>query len=166
MSEKHPKGRRWFQFRLWTLLAAVLVLSLPLSWFAMRMERARKQREAVEAIEKAGGHTGFSLNDLIARSSTRKPERTWLRGLLGDDFFDPVLQAYMSTNTSNDDLEHLKALPRLRILDLRDTQITDVGLKHLCELRGLKFLWIHNTQVTPEGVKELREALPDCEIEY
>jgi len=32
-------------------LLAVLVISLPLSWFAVRMNKARKQRAAVEAIE-------------------------------------------------------------------------------------------------------------------
>ncbi len=52
-----PPKRRWLQFRLRTLLIAVLVLSLPLSWFAWRMEKARKQREAVEVIRGTGGYT-------------------------------------------------------------------------------------------------------------
>jgi hypothetical protein len=55
MSEMAKPKRRWFQFGLRTLLIAFLVLSLPFSWFAVRMESTRKQREAVEAIRKAGG---------------------------------------------------------------------------------------------------------------
>ena len=53
------KRRRWFQFRLRTLLTAVLVLSLPLSCFAVRMDRARRQREAVEAIKHIGGEVWY-----------------------------------------------------------------------------------------------------------
>ncbi len=43
------KRRRWLQFRLRTLLIAILVLSLPLSWFAARMERALMGSEAWES---------------------------------------------------------------------------------------------------------------------
>ena len=49
------KRRRWFQFRLRTLLIAILVLSLPLSWFAWKMEKARRQKEFTERIERLGG---------------------------------------------------------------------------------------------------------------
>ena len=54
MNEVVRPKRRFLQFRLRTLLIAVLVLSLPLSWFAVKMERARRQREAVEVIERLG----------------------------------------------------------------------------------------------------------------
>lgn len=59
MTDESPKRRRWFQFRLRTLLIAALVLSLPLSWFAWRMEKAKRQREAVQAIEKLGGEAYY-----------------------------------------------------------------------------------------------------------
>ena len=42
------RKRRWYQFSLRTLLLAVLVVSLAMSWVAVRMERARKRREAFE----------------------------------------------------------------------------------------------------------------------
>lgn len=50
MTENAPK-LRWFQFRLRTLLVAVLVLSLPLSWFTVRMERRRRQQNVVATID-------------------------------------------------------------------------------------------------------------------
>ena len=165
MTTDSPR-RRWFQFRLRTLLIAILVLSLPLSWFAARMRKAKRQREAVEAIEKAGGHTGSSFHDFIARASTREPERTWLRRLLGDDFFDPVSQAYLSKNTSDNDLEHLNALTRLRILDLRDSQVTDAGLEHLKGMPNLRWLYLQDTYVTDQGIKKLQQALPNCKIAH
>jgi len=52
----NPKFKRhWLQFSLRTLLVFMLLLSLPLGWFAMKMQRASRQREAVEAILKVGG---------------------------------------------------------------------------------------------------------------
>ena len=53
MTDKPPKRRKWFQFRLRTLLVAILVLSLPLAWLSGRMQKVSKQRKAVELLEKA-----------------------------------------------------------------------------------------------------------------
>lgn len=54
MTDERP---RYFQFRVRTLILSVLVLSLPLSCLAVVVDRARRQREAVEAIEQLGGWT-------------------------------------------------------------------------------------------------------------
>ena len=44
-----------FQFSILSLLLLVVVVAVPFSWLATEMNAARKQREAVEEIEKAGG---------------------------------------------------------------------------------------------------------------
>ena len=48
--------RRWLQFSLRTMLVLMLVLGVAFGWFAYKVEQARAQREAVEAIEKLGGY--------------------------------------------------------------------------------------------------------------
>lgn len=227
--------RRWFQFRLRTLLIVVLVLSLPLSWFGARLRKARRQRAAVEAIERAGGSWFYYCS---TSGFSTQPYPTWLRGLLGDDFLfnvkmvdcgktdfcdeearhlsslpdlewailhdtqltDTGLQClegltrlqYLDlegtnigdaglehlaglthlevlsldgTSITDARLEHLKGLINLVLLSLDSTQVSDAGLEHLRGL-GLQMLILENTHVTPEGVKKLREALPNCEIEY
>ncbi len=182
MTTTPPKRRRWLQFRVKTLLIAVLVLSLPLSWFGMRMERARKQREAVEAIERKGGSVFYEP------VKTSVPQ--WMRGLFGDFFFEDVVQVcppgdfdddeatYLkdladlerlnlySTQVTDAGLRHFKGLTNLESLSLDDTQVTDAGLEHLKDLANLETLFLYSTQVTPEGVKKLQEALPNCKIEY
>jgi hypothetical protein len=60
MTTDSTKRRRWFQFRLRTLLIVVFMLSLPLSWFAVEMDRARRLRETREAVYSLGGRV---LND-------------------------------------------------------------------------------------------------------
>lgn len=94
MNDRAKPKRRGFQFRLRTLLIAVLLLALPLSWFAMRMEKAHRQREAVEAIRRMGGVTFFvgeATPPPVGRSVLdMRPYPAWLRKWLGDDFFDEV----------------------------------------------------------------------------
>ena len=163
MTTEPPKRRRWFQFRLRTLLIVVLVLSLPLSWLAMRMERARRQRRAVEAISSLRGQASCDWQNYPRYGA----EPTWLRRILGDDFFDPVTWAVLNRDTITDaDLEHLKGLPSLEILSLPDTRVSDAGLEYVSGLSQLEYLDLRNTDVTPEGIRKLQEALPNCKIEY
>jgi hypothetical protein len=54
MTVAKPK-LRWFQFSLRTLLVFVTLCAIPCSWLAVKMQQAKRQREAVVAIEKLGG---------------------------------------------------------------------------------------------------------------
>jgi hypothetical protein len=86
----------------------------------------------------------------------------------------------------------LKGLKGLRVLDLRNTKVTDAGLKelrafpelrtlavglHYCvtddglreiaALKQLRTLYLHrgsSSRWTPAGVEDLRKALPNCTI--
>jgi hypothetical protein len=53
-------------------------------------------------------------------------------------------------------LARLKAIHRLRVLDLGDDRITDAGLAHLADLTSLRGLYLSGTQVTDAGLRELR----------
>ncbi len=48
----HPRKprRRWYQYSLRSLLVLTLLVSVGMSYVAVRMQRARRQKEAVEAI--------------------------------------------------------------------------------------------------------------------
>jgi len=180
MTKNSPK-RRWFQFRLRTLLIGVLVLSLPLSWFAWRMEKARKQREAVEALQS----TGIFLDWQIVRES-EPGVPTWLAKLFGDSYlfvevrqviwntqsnWKPVRDEHMihladlpdlrriavpTCRVSDVGVEHLKGLTNLRSLDLSRTEVTDDGLKHLKEMSELQHLFLSGTQITDGGLEYLK----------
>ena len=192
MNEPRPK-RRWHQFSLRTLLLAVLVLSLPLSWFAVRTEQARKQRNAVEAIEELGGwvYYDYQWDGIGPQAPTEPSELPWVRESWGEDFFsDVTFVQLINVGATDADLQCLQGLPNIRILgldnnqigdaglkhlegldnlqwlDLGYTRISDKGLKHLERLTSLRWLDLTRTQVTPEGVKKLQEALPACEIVY
>lgn len=155
MNEQRPK-RRWPQFRLRTLLIVVVLLSLPLSWFAARMERARRQREVVKVIKRMGGgvcydHTGPSVP-------------RWMRKCLGDDLFRDVIVVHFETplpweSTEANDawLERLTVLTDLRVLTLYD-DVSDIGVGHLKELTMLEDLTIGGPEsmITDAGLEQLK----------
>ena len=148
MDENFPKHRRWLQFRLRTLLIAVLVLSLPLSWFAVRMEKARRQREAVAAIRRLGGRVHYE-------TMSSAPE--WARDVLGVHSFLDIAIASPTAAFGDEEAKCLADLPDIKGLQLGDVQITDAGLENL---RGLTHLWklyLNNMEITGTGLKHLKE---------
>lgn len=48
----------------------------------------------------------------------------------------------------DDDLRHLKGMTGLRLLDLSETKVTDLGLLHLLDCTSLETLWLWDTAIT------------------
>ena len=57
----------WFQYSLRTLLVVLALCAIPCSWLASSMQQARREREAVAAIEKLGGSVQWSEQSRIGR---------------------------------------------------------------------------------------------------
>ncbi len=159
-----PKVKlRWYQFRLRTLLFGVFLASLATSWFAVRMQRAREQDAAVRELGKFEGtfiyydcevenRLGFGPEE---KNTPRGP--AWLRGLLGDDFFNDVTRvSFGSPEVTDENLIHLRAFPRLRHLLLDGTQVTDDGIRHLESLTSLELLSLNHLKITDRGLVHLR----------
>ena len=154
MTIEHPKRRRHFQFTLRTLLVAILVLSLPLSWFAVRMEKAKKQREAVAAIERLHGTVAYDWSIVPPGTVASKPASTWLRTLLGNDFFDKVVEVeFWDPWVTDADLKHLEVLTDLQLLCIFSEHVTDAGLPHLENLTNLKTLSVLCDKTTDTGLE-------------
>ncbi len=74
-------------------MLSVAVCALPLSWFSVRAQRARKQREAVTWIQKLGGSVAYGYQrDDNGRPipNAEPPGPKWLMKQLGIDFFDEL----------------------------------------------------------------------------
>lgn len=179
MTTPAPK-RRWYQYRLRTLLVLVLFASIGMSWVAVRMERARRQQAALAAIGKSGPM-------LCSTEGAAPPGLGWLESVLGEGFFTRVVELRINhSKTTNADLAHLRDLPELRLLLLDGPNVTDAGLAHLEGLPHLQTLWLyrapitdaglehlgsvphlerlvlHDTRVTKEGVEKFRGSHPRC----
>ena len=139
MTEAKPK-RRWFRFSLRTLFVLVTAFCVWLGW---EVNAARRQKEAVEAIVKAGGTIGYDFQirpaaipaNLLGKSQSsianelgffRKYDidqnaipsaPAWLRDHIGSDFFRNVASVSFpraSAVKPMTDIEHLAKLPALK----------------------------------------------------
>ena len=141
----------------------MVLCAIACSWFAVKMQRIERRREAVKAIIGAGGSVKYDYELAAAKTNSppKPPGPAWLRKMLGDNFFATVI---MATVWNKAELGRLKELTNLEWLYLIETQVTDAGLEHLKELTNLETLILLETQVTEEGVKKLQKALPNCNI--
>ncbi|MCE9544497.1 MAG: hypothetical protein K8T25_03090 [Planctomycetia bacterium] len=155
-----PK-RRWFQFRLRTLLAATTIIAIWLGWWSYK---ARQQRDAVAALRLIGARVEYDTT-LPWTGGMKAPPKwpEWAMDRVGVDYFSRVDVTtlngtmYVSGKRVTDaGVEHIKNLTALRYLDLQNSGVTDAGLEHLKELRSLQTLYLDNTTVTDAGLESLK----------
>jgi hypothetical protein len=153
---------RWrFQFTVRSLVVLVVAVAVPCCWLTVKMRGAERQRQAVEAIEKAGGRVIYHHQRTergYAAMEANPPAPVWLRELVGDDFFADVddVGFNFSERISDVVLEHVNGLRTLIFLELSATQATDAGLEHLVGLTRLEWLGLVGTQVTDDGLEYLK----------
>jgi len=63
-------------------------------------------------------------------------------------------------------MENLQELGNLVTLDLASTKVTDEGLKYLKALKKLKWLDVCDTEVSEAGVAELKQAVPGLNVSH
>ena len=144
---------RWrFRFTIRSLLAMVIVIAIPLSWLAAARQQAERQRAAIDAIAKLTA-------DRVTIGVAEHTEPGWsvkLVKLLGLEFFEDVLVVDMAgTNTTDAQLERLKCLGHIHLLNLRETAITDAGLINLKGLHQLGSLRLGKTKISDAGLVNL-----------
>jgi hypothetical protein len=127
----------------------MLVVSIGMGWVGVKMQQARKQREAAEEIEQLGGKVTWMHPD----SQIESRLRSWLEQLVGDDFLAEIQLIFIENDAA---MEHLKELTAFRGVGLSGTQITDTSLKHLSGLNQLQELYLYDTQVTDAGLEYLK----------
>jgi hypothetical protein len=126
------------------------------------MQEADQQREAVKAIKGLGGLVAYDYMEVAARDiddkgpydldylEPRVPERQLKQ--LGRDYFAYVVDVQLR---SDEGVEHLKALPKLRSVDFVGNKVSDKAMKRVAELPQLRKLKIRGTQITDAGLVSL-----------
>ena len=155
MTER-PRRRPWWTYlriSLRRLLVLVLAIGGGLGW---TVHRANVQRNAVAAIERAGGHVYYdwqcdpngmplpvaSASEGAGVSVPNAPPH-WPKALvkgLGVDYFGHVVTVDMESRGSDAILAHVEMLGRLEHLSLSGSTLSDAGLAHLSQLSHLQEL--------------------------
>jgi hypothetical protein len=156
------------------------------------VHQARIQREAVAAIERAGGEIMYDWQWKDNAPVQGRPSAPrWLVDRVGIDYFGHVTRVDLvhkgrskvesafsyvgrldrlqelcvhTSAVSDADLVRVTGLKDLRRLILYRTPVTDAGLEPLKGLTHLKELELTHTRATDVGVRRLQEALPKLKI--
>ncbi len=132
-----------------------------MGWVAWQLERARHDQRVMAEFFPAYDFCGFDMPGW-------SPERLKTIWVMNHFFSVNRLEFGRLPWLTDDELEHLDRLPRLKKLKIESDAITDEGLKHLVELKGLWVLGIASPQVTDAGLltlgkmKQLRELAIEC----
>ena len=174
MTDTPTNRRRWFRFSLRTLFVLVTVLCI---WLGFQVNAAHRQKEAVAAIQKAGGYVLFDYQitrggAIMANASPPGPG--WLRKFIGEDYFRKVKNVNLSETTTESGFSQLALLPDLDVLALEDTQIIDlksgkkrplqtsdlVVIEHLTGLRELRMSDINGSGwLTDDSLKHIQNLM-------
>ncbi len=163
-AEPPKRKRRWYQFSLRTLLIVTVLCAIPCAWLGRKIERKRREREAVESITKDGWSVIYDsqIDPKGNQYSSDKPRGPgWLRTVLGENFFSEAKRVYSfeekhGTKACTDSgLERINELPHLEWVSLAGTHVSDVGLVHINELTELATLDLSNTRVTDAGMEHI-----------
>jgi len=173
-SEKihRPRRRVAFRFSLRSLLIAITLLCVGLSWW---MYRARRQAAAVKGIQACGGwvyydYQHYDSKNSISDFAADSPIPKWLIEGLGVDFFhhvDVVSMVYAyenggKTRRDNPNVDaniasYLAGFPYLRGLFVNEQQLTNDGFREVAKLKYLEeFYFWYARDITDEGVSQLR----------
>lgn len=76
----------------------------------------------------------------------------------------PNIETVYDFRTTDEEIQVLVNLKRIRELGIESTQITDQAIEDLIPLQTLNQLYLYETQITPEGFVTLRAGLPQCKI--
>ena len=152
------------RFSLRTLL---VLLTITAFWLGYQLNASRRQRIAVEAIQASGGSVRYEYERYLENSEGdwALTAPTWLRRILGDDFFHNVVQVEWSGKCSFSvtELSNLKNLPSLDAVYLSFSGIDDTGLKEIADLHNLKILWLDKCDsVTDIGLANISQL---CNLE-
>lgn len=164
-----PSSRRWLhrlplRLSVRSLLVLVLLVGATLG---LIVHRARVQRDAVAAIERAGGGVMYEwqFKDGIPNREGTPRVPKWLVDLVGVDYFGSAVYVIFIRECRDQDLAQIGRLRRLERLDIGHSRVTDAGLAHLEGLNRLQLLDLAGTPISDRGLVHLGR-LTGLEILY
>jgi hypothetical protein len=167
MNGMNPLCRRWFRFRLRTLLILVAIPALPLAWIAKERGQSRHEAQVAEQLRRhydvvmlAGPYDSWHV---MARKTPQGAWKDLAHRVIGEriihiampsrDFDDiPLLVGLTNVQwlhlqgTKAQDLAFVAGYRHLIGLDASGTVVSD--LTPLTELKDLQGLWLNKTKVS------------------
>jgi hypothetical protein len=153
--------RRFLRFSVRGLIVFVLVIGVWLGWV---VRQAQVQRDAVSAINRAGGHITYDIdlrNEVFPWNKLSACRRV-IGEYVGIDVVSHVIYAHIDVTPSNNDaacqlaLARLGNLHQLKTMNFLGASITDGDLARVAGMKHLKLLMLQSTGITGSGFAHVR----------
>jgi hypothetical protein len=153
--------RRYLRFSVRGLIVIALAIGAALGW---SVRQAHLQRDAVAAIERAGGQAHYAIYPGAGDFTWTKP-LSWNKLIgeyIGIDIVDHVAYVQFLERSNNNDaprrqaLAHLPDLGGLQTLNLAGSSIADEDLAGLEGLKHFERLMLQNTGIGDAGLAHVR----------
>lgn len=140
------------------LRGLLAVLTVACIWLAVVFNQCRRQRRAVEAIEKAGGQVIFDYQQRKQDLDKPPPGPPWLRRLVGDELFREPVHVVIRGEAIDDALlaEHLPGVSSAHVFGVDGAKVTDASMPRIAELPRVDILGITSPRITDAGLASLR----------
>jgi hypothetical protein len=146
-----PK-RRWYQFRLRTLLVVMTAVALVFIAYGAYIEPYTQQRRAMEVIAE--------LNGTYQSSGPT----AWQRRLFGEDHQNLIVVDLRDSGDPDRYVPYLARLPAIETLVVGGDEFGDGHLRRLSGLSTLKALMLDSTSVTDEALAAWQERWPEVAV--
>ena len=159
--------RRWFQFRLRTLLIAVLFLSLGLNLYT----GLTRQHRAAQAIRRIHGYVRYDYeldpqtrhlpaSQYQEAKNPKPPGPAWLRRWIGDEWADDLFANVISIRLGESHHSSLRTrFPHNDGLSDVGDEAIETLRQHLRDFPKLQGVWIiASRQLTDVGMEQLKEV--------
>lgn len=157
LSDLQKPRRRWYQYRLRTLLLLMLIVSVPLAWVRSGVTAHTIERQVVNDLSAIRGNAPIKLG--IIQHSIFPPSEPSPFAAHSDWLGPSWLQAPF-------DKLNIPVCYRVTELSLEHEAFTDDCVDKIIELRHLRTLTLYKTAISHDGVIRIAVALPDVEIQY
>ena len=129
-------SRTWWSYLRFSVRALIILVLLAGVWLGWLVRSAHTQREAVAAIQRAGGYFeyqwGFRDGVLVRNERPWWPK--WFVDRMGVDYFGNVVAVNLDGCGNDEHLAWVGNLTRLEDLHLKGSKVTDAGLVCLTRL--------------------------------
>jgi hypothetical protein len=157
------------QWKIRTLLIAVVIVSIALGLFARERRRLLSRSHIIQAVEQLGG--GFAYK---RASSNWFSNFMWWTGVPETAFRNHIKMVFEPTSSSDDSVsddaiaritQNLSLFPELEKVEYHECpRITDATLDLFPDSHKLKTLEIRGTSITRNGLARLKQRFPELEI--
>ncbi|MCA9248406.1 MAG: hypothetical protein KDA42_14870 [Planctomycetales bacterium] len=146
------------------MLVGIVLTSVVFGWIGIQVRGVLLQQAAVAQVRDFGGYVVYSEPNYVRWFGYEGRGSSWGRTTIPNWTCHVVRARITSSKFDDEAFQALTDLPALESLDLRGTAISDTSVPVLARFPKLRIVALGDTQVSERGARALLAAAPEMEI--